>query len=230
VVTGAGVERPGPQGEPALGLGANVLDWPYSNDRGDMARKSAEVRREEILAATVEEIEATGLRTLRVADVADRLSLSASLVIYHFATKEALVAAAFDHAGRSDLEHARELAAGSGSARQRLREVIGWYMPAGSTRSWKIWIDGWSAGLFDDDLKATFSALDQEWKTVLADLIVEDLEAGEATARSAEAGACATRILAYLDGLAVQLLFNPETVGPEQLAAWVDDFLTNELG
>ncbi|HJA61894.1 MAG TPA: TetR family transcriptional regulator, partial [Candidatus Brevibacterium intestinavium] len=133
-----------------------------------MARKSAEVRREEILAATVEEIEATGLRTLRVADVADRLGLSASLVIYHFATKEALVAAAFDHAGRSDLEHARELAAGSGSARQRLRAVIGWYMPAGSTRSWKIWIDGWSAGLFDDDLKATFSALDQEWKTVLA--------------------------------------------------------------
>ena len=56
-----------------------------------MARKSAEIRREEILAATIEEIEATGLRTLRVADVADRLGLSASLVIYHFATKEALV-------------------------------------------------------------------------------------------------------------------------------------------
>src|SRR5699024_4771289 len=210
-----------------------------------MTRKSAEIRREEILAATIEEIEATGLRTLRVADVADRLSLSASLVIYHFATKEALVAAAFDHAGRSDLEHARELAAGSGSARQRLREVIGWYMPAGPTRSWKIWIDGWSAGLFDDDLKATFSALDQEWKTVLADLVVEGIEAGEVTLLSAEAeagagtdpqracgfaGSCATRILAYLDGLAVQLLFNPETVGTEQMAAWVDDFLARELG
>jgi hypothetical protein len=62
-VTGAGVERPEPSGGTgAAGLGANVLDWPYSNDRGDMARKSAEVRREEILAATVEEIEATGLR------------------------------------------------------------------------------------------------------------------------------------------------------------------------
>src|SRR5699024_8004514 len=152
------------------GPGSNVLDWPDSNGRGDMARKSAEIRREEILAATSEEIEATGLRTLRVADVADRLSLSASRVIYHFATKDALGAAAFDHAGRSDREHARELAAGPVSARHRLREVIGWYMPAGSTRSWKIWIDGWSAGLFDADLKATFSALDQEWKTVLADL------------------------------------------------------------
>src|SRR5699024_6356968 len=106
---------------------------------------------------------------------------------------------------------------------------IGWYMPAGSTRSWKIWIDCWSAGLVDDDLKATFSALDQEWKTVLADLIVEGLEAGVVTVRSADSGACATTILAYLDGLAVQLLLNTETAGPEQRAAWAADFPTSEL-
>ncbi|WP_209323262.1 TetR/AcrR family transcriptional regulator [Brevibacterium renqingii] len=203
-----------------------------------MARKSAEVRREEILAATVEEIEATGLRTLRVADVAERLGLSASLVIYHFATKEALVAAAFDHAGRNDLDHARNLAAGTGSARERLSEVIGWYMPAGSTRSWKIWIDGWSAGLFDEDLKSTFSALDRDWKTILADLIVEGIGSGEVASRGDEAGAqsadgfaeaCATRILAYLDGLAVQLLFNSDSVSQEKLRAWVGEFLTSEL-
>ena len=81
-----------------------------------MARKSAAVRREEILAATVEEIEATGLRALRVSDVAARLGLSASLVIYHFETKEALVAEAFDFAGRQDIDRARELAAGTASA------------------------------------------------------------------------------------------------------------------
>src|SRR5699024_12639426 len=103
-------------------------------------------------------------------------------------------------------------------------------MPAGSTRSWKIWIDGWSAGLFDDDLKATFSALDQEWKTVIADLIVEGLEAGEVTVRSAESGACTTRILAYLDGLAVQLLFNPTTVRRYQPAASVVGALSSWRG
>ena len=51
-----------------------------------MGRKRASVRREGILAATVDAIEATGLRALRVADVAGRLGLSASLVIYHFQT------------------------------------------------------------------------------------------------------------------------------------------------
>lgn len=216
-----------------------------------MPRKSASVRREEILAATVEEIESTGLRTLRVADVAARLDLSPSLVIYHFVTKEALVAAAFAHAGENDLYRARRLAAARKPAAQRLRDVVRWYTPTGSTRSWKIWIDGWSAGLFDDGVKSTFSALDREWKTILAGLIVEGAEAeefrfsharepaegtAEGTAeRSADttveeaAEDSATRILAYLDGLAVQLIFNPESVSAQALSGWVEAFVAREL-
>lgn len=202
-----------------------------------MVRKNAAIRREEILAATVEEIEASGLRTLRVANVAARLGLSASLVIYHFATKEALVAAAFDHAGRNDLNRANRLATGCAPARDRLCEVIGWYMPTGSTRSWKIWIDGWSAGLFDADLKATFAALDRDWTSILSGLIVEGIEAGEFDTRDSgdqptyvRARACATRTLAYLDGLAVRLLNTPDSVSHEQLIVWVDDFVAHELG
>jgi AcrR family transcriptional regulator len=196
-----------------------------------MARKNAAVRREEILAATVEEIEATGLRALRVSDVAARLGLSASLVIYHFETKEALVAEAFDHAGRQDIDRARELAAKPGPARERLRAVIGWYMPSGSSRSWKIWIDGWSAGLFDDELKSTFAALDREWKSILVRLMGEAVAAGECTAPDDDdAESCATRILAYLDGLAIQLMVNPDIVDLGRMTAWVDDFLARELG
>ena len=218
-----------------------------------MARKKAAVRREEILAATVEEIEATGLRALRVSDVAARLGLSASLVIYHFETKEALVAEAFDFAGRQDIDHARELAAGTpparerpenggadatvatasargrSSARQRLREVVGWYLPNGASRSWKIWIDGWSAGLFDDALRSTFAALDREWKSILVHLMDEAIAAGECMAPDGGTAAGATRILAFLDGLAIQVMVNSETVDTEVLNTWVDGFLTREL-
>lgn len=219
-----------------------------------MARKSAAVRREEILAATVEEIEATGLRALRVSDVAARLGLSASLVIYHFETKEALVAEAFDFAGRQDIDRARDLATGTASAGTeapddggeddttgaasargrsttlgRLRDVVGWYLPSGSSRSWKIWIDGWSAGLFDDALRSTFAALDREWKSILVRLMDEAVAAGESPAPDGGTEACATRILAFLDGLAIQLMVNSETVDTEVLNTWVDDFLTREL-
>ncbi|WP_166972652.1 TetR/AcrR family transcriptional regulator [Brevibacterium atlanticum] len=195
-----------------------------------MARKNAAARREEILAATVEEIEAAGLRTLRVSDVAARLGLSASLIIYHFETKEALVTEAFDHAGRQDIDRARELSSGSGPVRERLRAVVGWYLPTGTSRSWKIWIDGWSAGLFDDSLKATFAGLDREWKSILVRLMEEAIAAGECTAPTGGTDASATRILAFLDGLAIQMMVNPEAVDAGQLRAWVADFLTHELG
>lgn len=215
-----------------------------------MARKSAAVRREEILAATVEEIESSGLRALRVSDVAARLGLSASLVIYHFETKEALVNEAFDFAGRQDIEHARELAAGTAapgdsggdatanaasargeqSALQQLREVVGWYLPSGSSRSWKIWIDAWSAGLFDAELRSTYAALDQEWKSILAGLMDRAISAGECSAPEGGTEACATRVLAFLDGLAIQVMVNSETIDSGQLNTWIDDFLTHELG
>lgn len=195
-----------------------------------MARKSAAVRREEILVATVEEIESSGLRALRVSDVAARLGLSASLVIYHFETKEALVNEAFDFAGRQDIDRARELAAGQVSALQRLRDVVGWYLPRGSSRSWKIWIDGWSAGLVDDALRSTFAALDQEWKSILSSLMDEAIAAGECTAPEGGTASGATRVLAFLDGLAIQVMVNSETVDTEALSTWVDDFLTRELG
>lgn len=215
-----------------------------------MARKNAAVRRDEILAATVEEIEASGLRTLRVSDVAARLGLSASLVIYHFETKEALVSEAFGYAGRQDIDHARDLASGAPpahptataadagaepdsaalSARQRLWNVIRWYMPSGSSRSWRIWIDAWSAGLFDEEVKSTFAGLDREWKSVLSGLMDEGIAAGECRPPEGGTEACATRMLAYLDGLAIQMMVNPDTVDAERIAVWVEDFLGRELG
>lgn len=194
-----------------------------------MSRKRASVRREEILAATIEEIESSGLRTLRVADVAKRLGLSPSLVIYHFVTKEALVAAAFAHAGENDLYRARRIAATGRSAREKLDEVIAWYMPTGSTRSWKIWIDGWSAGLFDAELRATFAALDKEWKAILASLIDAGREAGEFTQGADSAQTIATRILAYLDGLAIQAMFHTDAVTRELMIEWVSAFVAHEL-
>ena len=55
-------------------------------------------RREELLRAAIEQIEARGVAAVRIADVASALGVSNALVLYHFATKEKLVAAAFTYA------------------------------------------------------------------------------------------------------------------------------------
>uniref|UniRef100_UPI00117ECAA0 helix-turn-helix domain-containing protein n=1 Tax=Streptomyces glaucescens TaxID=1907 RepID=UPI00117ECAA0 len=55
-------------------------------------RLSVEERRQELLRATVEQIEARGVAAVRISDVASALGVSNALVLYHFSTKEKLVA------------------------------------------------------------------------------------------------------------------------------------------
>ncbi|GAA0036829.1 TetR/AcrR family transcriptional regulator [Brevibacterium metallidurans] len=220
-----------------------------------MSRKSASARREEILAATIDEIETTGLRALRVADVAARLGLSPSLVIYHFQTKEALVAAAFAHAGENDLALAREIAGADEPATERLTRLLTWYLPSGSTRSWTIWMDAWSSALFDEQIRSTLTVLDEEWHAVFAGVIRDGVQAGEfavdggpdAVGDDSDNGdpvdtnpdeaipgdavaVAATRILAFLDGLSVRLLVRGGEVERATMIGWVTDFADSLLG
>jgi len=61
-------------------------------------RLSVAERREELLRAAIGQIEARGVAAVRIADVASVLGVSNALVLYHFSTKEKLVAAAFTFA------------------------------------------------------------------------------------------------------------------------------------
>lgn len=194
-----------------------------------MGRKRAEVRREEILAATIDEIEATGLRALRVADVARRLDLSASLVIYHFATKEALVAEAFAFAGENDLDRARAIVAADRPAQEILDDLLAWYLPSGSTRSWTIWMDAWSAALFDEEIRATLARLDRAWQTVFAEVVRSGAGTGEFTVAPGDIAEAVTKILAHLDGLSVRLMTS-ETDSRALMLDWVRDFADSALG
>lgn len=194
-----------------------------------MGRKRAEVRREEILAATIDEIEATGLRALRVADVARRLDLSASLVIYHFATKEALVTEAFAFAGENDLDRARAIVAADRPAQEILDDLLAWYLPSGSTRSWTIWMDAWSAALFDEEIRATLARLDRAWQTVFAEVVRAGAAAGEFTVAPGDIAEAVTKILAHLDGLSVRLMTS-ETDSRALMLDWVRDFADSALG
>ena len=81
------------------------------------ARRSVEVRREEILSTTVELLDRLGLASTRVADVAVALDVSPALVFYHFGTKDDLVAEAFAHAVERDLRRLEKAASGTDPAR-----------------------------------------------------------------------------------------------------------------
>ncbi|MEU0603022.1 TetR family transcriptional regulator C-terminal domain-containing protein [Streptomyces sp. NPDC006393] len=191
-------------------------------------RLSVAERREELLRAAIGQIEARGVAAVRISDVASVLGVSNALVLYHFSTKEKLVAAAFAHAAEGDLARLRELLGRRTTALRRLRAAVRWYAPTGTAKGWRLWIEGWAAALREPALRDVARHLDRQWKAAIADVVADGVAAGEF--RCPDPDATALRLTALLDGLAVQLTSYGGTVSRARAREWVDEALARELG
>jgi AcrR family transcriptional regulator len=185
-------------------------------------------RREELLRAAIEQIEARGVAAVRIADVASALGVSNALVLYHFSTKEKLVAAAFTHAAEGDLAHLRKLVGRRTTALRRLRTAVRWYAPTGQAKGWRLWIEGWAAALREPALREVARDLDRQWKAAICEVIAEGVAAGEF--HCPDPTGAALRLTALLDGLAVQLTCYEGAVSRARAQEWVDEALARELG
>lgn len=191
-------------------------------------RLSVAERREELLRAAIGQIEARGVAAVRIADVASALGVSNALVLYHFSTKEKLVAAAFTFAAEDDLGHLRKLLGRRTTALRRLRSAVRWYAPTGPAKGWRLWIEGWAAALRESALQEVTRDLDKQWKAAIAEVIAEGVAAGEF--RCPDPHGAALRLTALLDGLAVQLTSYAGAVSRARAQEWVDEALARELG
>ncbi|WP_199830123.1 TetR/AcrR family transcriptional regulator [Streptomyces viridochromogenes] len=190
-------------------------------------RLSVAERREELLRAAVEQIEARGVAAVRIADVASALGVSNALVLYHFATKEKLVAAAFTHAAEGDLARLRRILGRRTTALRRLRAAVRWYAPTGQAKGWRLWIEGWAGALREPALQDVTRDLDRQWKGAIAEVIAEGVAAGEFACP--DPTGTALRLTALLDGLAVQLTSYRGAVSRARAQEWVDEALAREL-
>jgi AcrR family transcriptional regulator len=190
------------------------------------ARRSVEVRREEILSTTVELLDRLGLAQTRVADVAVALDVSPALVFYHFGTKDDLVSEAFAHAVERDL-HRLEKAATGGDPVQRLRKVLRLYGPTGRATGWRIWIDAWGVAQRDAHIRTLLKRLDHQWQDILRGVVDDGVASGAFTCPDPEA--TVARLSALVDGLSVAAVVH-RSVTREQLRSWVAAQLAVELG
>ncbi|MFJ1968220.1 TetR/AcrR family transcriptional regulator [Streptomyces sp. NPDC087903] len=191
-------------------------------------RLSVAERREELLRAAIEQIQARGIAAVRIADVASALGVSNALVLYHFSTKEKLVAAAFTYAAEDDLAHLRKLLGRRTTALRRLRSAVRWYAPTGQAKGWRLWIEGWAAALREPALQDVTRDLDRQWKAAIAEVVAEGVASGEF--RCPDPAGTALRLTALLDGLAVQMTSYAGAVSRARAQEWVDEALARELG
>jgi AcrR family transcriptional regulator len=193
-----------------------------------VTRRSPEVRLDGLLRTACDVIGERGLANTRAADVAAAAGVSQALVFYHFETKERLLAQAFTWAAEQDLNRLDAVVTSSAPPLEKVRKILKWYAPTGSSKSWAMWIDCWSESMRVPELEKVSRRLDLRWKDALTDVIAAGIKEGDFTCPD-PAGA-AWRIIALIDGLAVQVTVHERVISRRQLSDWVRVTAARELG
>jgi AcrR family transcriptional regulator len=164
------------------------------------ARASARAR---ILDAAVKLIAREGINDVRIARIAMEAGVSPSLLHYHFASRDALLAEA--------LEHSYELAGtirmgGDEPVASRLREMIDQCLPLdGALRDdWLLWVELWLHAARRPELRETAARLYARMHAWFMEAIEAGVARGEL--RVTDPDRVTDRLLALIDGYGIRAL------------------------
>jgi AcrR family transcriptional regulator len=194
--------------------------------------KLTQKRRTQMLEAAAEVIGERGLCDTRIADVAERAGLSPALVVYYFGSKEKVLTEALAYA--EDLfyiEAFRELT-GIEGASEKLVRLIELACPAversETDEYWALWVELWSRALRDGEAARKREALDQRWRSTIAEVVKEGQRSGEFEPCDSER--FATYLAALMDGLSLQGLLHDSAVSSELINEMCLDAAAQQLG
>jgi AcrR family transcriptional regulator len=168
-----------------------------------MTRPKGAARRDEILAVTCDVVRERGFAQTRMSDVAHRLGISPPLVVYHFGSKDALLAEAFAYASRNEMVDLDAIADSTDAPLDRLDALLVAGLGPSTRASWALWIDSWGEALRSPVLRKTWRQLDDRWRAVLEEVVEEGMQAGVFSAD--DAAEMAAVLAALIDGFGVQV-------------------------
>ncbi len=168
-----------------------------------MSRPKGAARRDEILAVTCDVVRERGFAQTRMSDVADRLGISPPLVVYHFGSKDALLAEAFAYASRNEMDDLDAIADADDAPLDRLDALLVSGIGPSTRASWALWIDSWGEALRSPVLRKTWRQLDDRWRAVLEEVVEQGMKAGVFV--TDDAAEMAAVLAALIDGFGVQV-------------------------
>jgi AcrR family transcriptional regulator len=188
------------------------------------ARASARAR---ILDAAVRLIAREGINDVRIARIAMEAGVSPSLLHYHFASRDALLAEA--------LEHSYELAAaartgGDEPVAGRLREMIDQCLPLpGAQRDeWLLWVELWLHAARHQELRATAARLYARMHAWFMEAIADGVRRHELAVQ--DPARLTDRLLALIDGYGIRALTDDPAMPVERAREEIWDALRRDLG
>ena len=189
------------------------------------------VRREQIVRATVRVLAREGYTRLTMKMVAREAGVSQGILHYYFADKRAILVATLQAVTR-DLDR-RVAAAQSRTGRDpaaRLRALVRACLEVAVRRPevWVVFVEFWGEMLHDRRLRALNAEVYDRTRRLIARLIAEGTRVGRF--RPVEPARAAAVVLGLVDGLSLQLTFDPEAFGVAEAARFCDDALGRYLG
>jgi AcrR family transcriptional regulator len=188
------------------------------------ARASARAR---ILDAAVKLIAREGIHDVRIARIAMEAGVSPSLLHYHFASRDALLAEA--------LEHSYELAGatrmgGDEPVASRLREMIDQCLPLDRALrdDWLLWVELWLHAARRPELRETAARLYARMHAWFMEALVEGIASGEFTV--AEPERVVDRLLALIDGYGVRSLAEDPAMSVDRARQEIWTAIARDLG
>jgi AcrR family transcriptional regulator len=189
-------------------------------------------RREEILEAAAAVIGERGVCETRIADIAERASVSPGLVVYYFESKDRLLAEALTFAENRFYEATMAELAGYPTCRERLVRLIERSCPMldddTNYAAWTLWIELWSRALRDPQVEEQREVLDQRWRATIAEIVREGRRSMEFA--PVDVDDFVVRLAALIDGLVIQVLLGDPDMGPERMWQVVVGMTARELG
>jgi AcrR family transcriptional regulator len=144
---------------------------------------------------------------VRIARIATEAGVSAGLVHYHFASRDALLEEALEHSYEraGDLRLAA-VGAGEATATQRLQAMIDQCLPSDRSlrQDWVLWVELWLRGARDPALRPVAARLYARLHVWFAEAIAHGIAAGEL--RECDVAAMTDRLLALIDGYGIRVL------------------------
>ena len=188
------------------------------------------VRREQIVRATIRCLAREGYTRLTMKKVAREAGVSQGILHYYFADKRAMLAATLEAVTR-DLD--RRVAAAQSrtgrDSRARLRALVRACLEVAVSRPefWVVFVEFWGEMLHDRRLRDLNTAVYSRTRRLIGRLIAEGVRAGRF--RPVDPRRASAVVLGLIDGLSLQLTFDPEAFGVAEAARFCDDALGRYL-
>ena len=183
-----------------------------------------EQRRREIAGAVWRTVARRGIEAATMREIADEAGFSTGVLAHYFEDKDDLIV----YALRVSVERAAERMRGSGggSGLETLRAVLGEGLPLDEQRrgEMRVWINFWGRATGNDALGKEQARWYAVWRSAVRSLIEECQRSGEIDP-DLDAEREATTLVALVDGIGIQAIYEPNRLPPEEQASLLNAHL-----